>query len=74
MVNVTLTRVRMARVCEDGRQDIAFDGPVRPVLLYDMTLPIIVTPRVSFDIAVRKLHKEKRRNVDGRCPLCSCQV
>ena len=49
----------MARVCEDGRQDIAFDGPVRPVLLDDVTLPIIVTPGVSFDIAVRKLHKEK---------------
>ena len=35
MVNVTLTRVRMARIYEVGRQDIAFDGFVRPVLLDD---------------------------------------
>ena len=43
---MVLTRVRMARICEDGRQDIAFDGFVRPVLLDldDVTLPLIVTP------------------------------
>ena len=70
---VNVTRVSMARMCEDGRKNITFDGFVRPVLL-DVTLPIIATPRVSFDIAIRKLYKEIRMNVDARCPLCSCKV
>ena len=56
MVNVTLTRVRIW--LEYGRQDIAFDGFVRPVLLDDVTLPRIVTPSSVIRHSSKKLHKE----------------
>ena len=54
---VWLEYVRMA-----GKTSHSMDLFVQYVLLDDVTLPIIVTP---FDIAVRKLHKGKRRNVDA---------
>ena len=55
VVEVTLTRVRMALISPNGEHGVAFDGFVRPSLLDGATLPQVVTPDVSFDIEVNLL-------------------